>query len=230
MTCLHQFDALRYWSLVWVVGLCAGVVSAEPEKGLPGLGIPESFGVNIHFTRADAKELAALQESGSRFVRMDFSWGGTERKKGEYDFSAYDGLVADMGKLGIRCLFILDYGNRLYDEGVSPHSAEAQGAFAKWAGAAAKHFAGKGVLWEIWNEPNIPQFWKPKPNAEDYSRLALATIEAVRAADANAFIMGPASSTFPWEFFETMGKNGVFARLDAASVHPYRQQIPETAE
>ncbi|MGE5612471.1 MAG: cellulase family glycosylhydrolase [Bacillota bacterium] len=194
------------------------------------MAIPDSFGVNIHFTQADTRELEAIAGGGARFVRMDFSWGGTERRKGEYDFSAYDGLVADVGKVGIRCLFILDYSNRLYDEGLSPHSDEARAAFARWAGAASRHFAGKGVLWEIWNEPNISQFWKPKPNAEDYSKLALATIDAVRAADPQAFIMGPASSEFPWEFYDTMGKLGVFAKLDAVSVHPYRQRIPETAE
>jgi hypothetical protein len=135
-----------------------------------------------------------------------------------------------MGNLGIRCLLILDYSNRLYDNGLSPHTEESRAAFARWAAAGAKHFAGKGVLWEIWNEPNISQFWKPRPNAEDYSKLALATIEAIRAADPDAFIMAPASSTFPWDFLEVMGKQGVFAKLDAVSVHPYRQQTPETAE
>jgi hypothetical protein len=207
----------------------SALAHAQPTA-LPGPTIPEGFGVNIHFTNAPAEELQALGTSGVRFIRMDFSWGRVERAQGQYDFSPYDGLLAAMSNLGIRCLFILDYSNRLYDDGLSPHTDEGRAAFAHFAASAAKHFAGKGVLWEIWNEPNIGQFWKPKPSAEDYSALALATIGAVRAADANAFIMGPASSTLPWDFFETMGQRGVFGRLDAVSVHPYRRGEPESVE
>ena len=213
----------------FILSLMMGPLLGQQTR-LPAPSIPDGFGVNIHFTSAGADELNALHASGSRLIRMDFTWGRAERTKGEYDFSAYDGLAASMTKLGIRCLFILDYGNQLYDDNLSPHTEEGRAAFARFAGAAAKHFAGKGILWEIWNEPNIGQFWKPKPSAEDYSAMALATIDAVRQADPNAFIMGPASSAFPWDFFETMGQRGVFAKLDAVSVHPYRRADPETVE
>jgi hypothetical protein len=43
------------------------------------------------------------------------------------------------------------------------------------------------------NEPNI-SFWKPKPDVQQYSTLALATAKAVREADPNATIIGPATS------------------------------------
>jgi polysaccharide biosynthesis protein PslG len=197
---------------------------------LPGPTIPDGFGVNIHFTDAEPGELEALAASGNRFVRMDLAWQGVEREKGEYDFARYDRLVADMSRLKIRILFILDYAHRLYDDGLPPRTAEGRLAFARFAAAAAKRYAGKGILWEIWNEPNIKQFWKPQPNAADYCKLALVTIDAMREADPRAFIVGPASSTFPWEFFEVMGEQGVFKKLDAVSVHPYRQANPETAE
>jgi hypothetical protein len=202
---------------------------AQPTR-LPAPIVPEGFGVNIHFVRAGAEELKALGDSGARFVRMDFDWNRGERAKGQYDFSAYDGLQADMARLGIRCLFILDYSNRLYDDGLSPHTDDGWAGFAHFAAAAAKRFAGKGILWEIWNEPNIRQFWRPQPSAEDYSAMALAAIAAVRQADPNAFIMGPASSTFPWDYLETLGQRGVIAKLDAVSVHPYRRTEPETVE
>jgi len=40
----------------------------------------------------------------------------------------------------------------------------------RWAVAAAHHFRNRGVLWEMYNEPNIG-FWKPKPNVDDYIAL-----------------------------------------------------------
>src|SRR5262249_32965169 len=84
--------------------------------------------------------------------------------------------------------------------------------------------------WEIWNEPN-GHFWAPKPDAQQYSALAVATCKAVREADPQATIIGPASSGFPWEFLEVFLKSGVLEFLDAVSVHPYRDRSkpPETA-
>ena len=207
--------------------LFAGISVAAERLGLPEPVIPDPFGVNIHFVVPNEAEADSIAAGGFKFVRMDFGWGGIERKKGEYDFSGYDKLVDGMSKRGIREIFILDYGNDLYDKGASPFTDEGRAAFAKFAGAAAAHFAGKNILWEIWNEPNI-SFWKPKPNVEDYASLALVTIEAVRKADPDAFIQGPASSTFPWEYFERLGERGVLEKLDAVSVHPYRQLAPET--
>jgi hypothetical protein len=101
-----------------------------------------------------------LAAAGFKWVRMDFTWAGTEREKGVYDFSAYDRLDAHLDKHKLRALFILDYGNKLYEpDGSSPHTDESRAAFARWAAAAVAHFKGKGYLWELWNEPNIAQFW-----------------------------------------------------------------------
>ncbi len=220
---------LRLFPLALLSSLCLAASTQPSPRGIPDPIVPLNFGVNIHFVEPKEEEVDAIARIGYRFIRMDFSWGGTERKKGEYDFSGYDKLVEAMSKRDIRCLFILDYGNRLYDNELSPATDDSRAAFAKWAAAAAKHYVGKGIIWEIWNEPNI-FFWKPKPNARDYCKLALATIDAVRAADPEAFIIGPASSEFPWAFFDVMAEEGVFAKLDAVSVHPYRQKPPETAE
>ena len=222
----HGF--VRYsWLLVFLASL---PLSAQERSALPGLMIPDAFGVNIHFSRAEPGELESLKNGGNRLVRMDLAWQGVEREKGQYDFSGYDRLVADTERLNIRILFILDYAHRFYDGGLSPHTDEGRLAFARFAAAAAKRYAGNGILWEIWNEPNIKQFWKPQPNAVDYCKLAHVTIDAIREADPHAFIVGPASSTFPWGFFEVMGQQGLFKKLDAVSVHPYRQTNPETAE
>jgi hypothetical protein len=216
--------------IVLIAGfVCMGMGTARGD-GLPRPVVPEGLGTNIHFVVPNEAEVDRIAQVGYRFVRMDFSWGGTERRMGEYDFSGYDKLVDSMAKRQIRCLFIFDYSNSLYDGGVSPHTDAGRKAFGKWAAAGAVHFKGKGIIWEIWNEPNISQFWKPKPSAEDYAALALEVIDAVKKAEPGAFIIGPASSTFPWPFLQVLADKGVLNKLDAVSVHPYRQSIPETAE
>jgi hypothetical protein len=60
-----------------------------------------------------------LSHTGWNYIRTDLLWESIETKKGIYDFSAYDVLVADLVKRNIKALFILDYGNILYDGGLS---------------------------------------------------------------------------------------------------------------
>ena len=212
---------------------------------IPELVMPQGVGVNIHFTRGHERDLDLIAAAGFKFVRMDFGWGGTERKKGEYDWKAYEELTANLEQRGLRAIYILDYSNPLHEETVvsrnpvngkeqrdvaSPQHPESVAAFARWAGAAARHFAGRRVIWEIWNEPNI-SFWKPKPDVKQYTALAFATAKAVRAADPNATIIGPATSEVPVAFLDEFFAAGMLAHLDAVSVHPYRsyRKGPETA-
>jgi hypothetical protein len=212
---------------------------------IPESVLPAGVGVNIHFVTGHEKDLDMIAGAGFKFVRMDFHWATIEHRKGEYDWSGYEELLTNLDKRGLRTIFILDYSHPLYEETVtsprpigggphkntaSPQHPDSIAAFGRWAAASAKHFQGRHVLWEIWNEPN-GSFWSPKPDAQQYTTLAMATCKAIREAEPRATIIGPASSGFPWEFLETFLKSGVLEYLDAVSVHPYRgpHKPPETA-
>ena len=212
---------------------------------IPQPVLPEGVGVNIHFVTGQERDLDLIAAAGFKFVRMDFHWQAVEPRKGAYHWAGYEELLTNLEKRGLRAILILDYSHHLYEEEVtsphpqtgqphktisSPQHPESVAAFARWAAAAAKHFQGRRVLWEIWNEPNI-HFWSPKPDVQQYTTLALATAKAIREADPQATIIGPASSGFPWEFLEAFLKSGVLDYLDAVSVHPYRdpKRPPETA-
>ncbi|HTV55506.1 MAG TPA: hypothetical protein VMI06_11405, partial [Terriglobia bacterium] len=189
--------------------------------------IPDSLGVNIHFMDPAPGEMQELAASGARWIRMDFFWSDTERTKGRYDFSQYDRLLATLDRYNIRPIFILDYGNKLYDRGLAPYTDSGRQAFAAWAAAAVKHFHGRGVVWEMWNEPN-GFFWKPKRNVQNYILLALAVGEAIREAEPGATYIGPAGAVIDFPFLKACFQAGLLNYWDGVSVHPYRQRIPET--
>lgn len=219
-------------SLAWLAfAVCILAIGLPPVRGaeLPPLEVGAGWGVNIHFTDAKPGELKMIRDAGFRFVRMDFTWGATEKKAGEYDFAAYDRLMTALDEHGLRALFILDYANKLYDDGLAPHTDVGREAFAKWAKAAVERFKGRGIVWEMWNEPNIAQFWKPKPNVGDYIKLATAVGKAVRAAGPEELYVGPATSTIDLPFLEACFKGGLLQHWSAVTVHPYRQTRPETA-
>lgn len=207
----------------------AEVTPAPIPNTLPERVIPEPFGVNIHFTRALPGELSLLAAGGFRWVRMDMFWNTVEQEQGRYNFGEYDALVAAMAQRGIRIIFILDYGNPHYDYGFAPYSPEARAAFTRFAVAAVRRYRGKGIIWEIWNEPNLDHFWSPQADVQRYGTLLLQTVAAIRQVDPTAYIIAPATSGFDWPFWTALGDMGVFTKLDAVTVHPYGLEIPEQA-
>lgn len=198
---------------------------------LPGADIVDGFGIDVHFnwSAPDAPEWQRFTEGGFRLVRTDFLWQQIEKSAGVYDFSKFDHLLSLYDASHIRTIGILAYGNSLYDGGQPPRTDADRKAFAAYAAALALHFKGRGVIWEIWNEPNSHTFWKPTPNADDYALLAIAAAKAIRAADPDAIILAPASSHFSWQFYRAAFQHGLLHYVDAVSVHPYRDSAPETA-
>lgn len=234
---------VRRASRIRCLAVCGLLPWLAAAAELPEPELPAGVGVNIHFVTSHENELDMIAAAGFKFVRMDFEWPDTEPKRGEYDWSEYDELTDNLSKRGLRAYFILVDSNPLYEKPAtykdpitgkeehgpaSPQHPESVVAFARWAAAAARHFRGRHIVWEIWNEPNLT-FWKPKPDVDQYTAVALAVSKAVREADPQATIVAPATSEFPWEFLEKFLRSGVLEYLDGISVHPYRQAAPETA-
>lgn len=195
--------------------------------------VPDGFGVNIHFTDPKPGEMQLLADSGVRWIRTDLVWLRTEVKKGQYDFSAYDRLLDHLERHRLRAILILDYGNPLYDGGFSPHTDAGRQAFARWAVAAVKHFHGRDIVWEMYNEPNILPFWTPRPNVDDYIKLAQTVGQAIHRVYPQEVIIGPAlagsvDKRGRREFLEACFKAGLLEDWSAVSIHPYRITRPET--
>ena len=203
-----NFRALvRFLALIFGTLHLGALTSNFPDSRDPLSGM----GVNIHFTDAQPGELEMLARAGFRWVRMDLHWESTEKAPGVYDFSAYDRLLNRLDAFHIHALLIFDYTNPFYDNGAPTHSDEGGAAFARWAVAAATHFKDRGVLWEIWNEPNGYWFWRPKANADDYAKLALTVSEAMHRAVPNEKIVGPALRGTHLEFLDVVAQAGVLA-------------------
>lgn len=205
--------------------------------------VPIGFGVNTHRTNAlDIKRIAA---AGFTYIRTDLFWEYTETERGVYDFHEYDTLMAELSEQGLKAMFILDFNNPLYQPGSDkqgPSSATVFTAYANWAAAAVSHFAGRGVVWEIWNEPNNAPFWGPAPNVHHYMALAKAASQAIKGAHPNEILIGP-SSTFSdrntvssrdpnngLSFLNACFGLGLLNVVDGVSEHSYRPRAanPET--
>ncbi len=211
-------------------------IADEPglkKTELPVKVIPAGLGFNIHIMSSD-KDLDSIKASGVKFIRADLTWTKIEKTKGQYIFDGYDLLLDGLTKRGIRALFILDYRNSLY---TNPETTDAgREAFARFAVASVKHFKGRQVIWEIWNEPNV-HFWKGtgKLNsaefANEYVALVKKCVPAMRAADPDCYILGGSVSclwrdSFKW-IDQAFSQGLLQTGINALSVHPYGYPRPE---
>lgn len=185
------------------------------------------FGVNIHFITPREVDLDMMKYAGINLIRMDFLWSEVEREKGVYDFREYRRLVDALREREITALFILDYGNPYYDEGMAPYSDAGREAFARFTLESFREFKGEDIIWELWNEPNLAQFWKPKPSWEDYTLLVKAVHSAAEEVG-SVKLVAPGISGFDFTFLEETFKLDMLKCIEAVSIHPYRSASPET--
>jgi hypothetical protein len=101
-------------------------------------------------------------------------------------------------------------------------------AFARYAEAAAAHFKGRNVRYEVWNEPNNEHFWQPHPNAREYSALLREAAAAIHRADPAARVASGGLSRVDLPFLAGLTAAGGTSDVNALGVHPYRRQGPET--
>ncbi len=166
---------MRQFGILVAIALAAGQASAsagslhiDPDAqtalSRPARAELALIGVNIHRLRGDA-QLDLAREAGFRFARVDLLWERVERG-GAYRFLPYDALMNALEARGMGALLILDYGHPDHG-GKVPRTGEDIAAFGRFAEAAAMRFNGRDVRYEIWNEPDIAQFWPPEPNARE---------------------------------------------------------------
>jgi hypothetical protein len=137
-------------------------------------------------------------------IRIDYVFGNEK---------FYDGLVAAARTLGLKLDLITPYGQP------SMNAA----AYAKAAGVAAARYAGLGIVWEIYNEPNILLAPSLGTGLAGYVALAKATALAIRANDPSATIItggtGGADNT-DFTYAIAAGK-ALAPYVDGVSIHPY---------
>ena len=193
-----------------------------------------NHGVEIHFTTTEKGVIEQISESYD-IVRRGYYWYVIETEKGKYDFSQYDLLVNNLTANNIRPYFTMFGGNSLYQNatyGAStpPTTPESIAGFAEFVYESMLHFKGKGIIWELWNEPNLESFWPPKANATQYGQLALAIGKKMQSdpETKNEIYIGPAVNELDTKYLTTIFEMGLLSYFDAICFHPYEyNEIPE---
>lgn len=172
-----------------------------------------------------------IAKTGVKYARCQTGWNRCETQKGVYDFSWLDSVVDNLRSRGIEPWFNVGFGNKLYMPdapdaavGYCPinYGDEAMKAWKDYICALAKHFKGRVFRYELWNEPNIRNFWAPKKSdPKEYAKFVNITAEEILKQDPNAKI-GACVCGSMIEFTIDFFKEGGGKYLSFFALHPYR--------
>ena len=222
---------------VLVAGIAAAAV-LPTEREVTALGSRTGFSPGAGIMLADPddmeRELDAVADSGAGWVRLDVDWSHVESTRGDYDWSRVDRVVDAAHHRDIEVLALLAYTPTwARPAGTTSHAPPDDASwFAAFAEAAAERYRPRGVrTYEIWNEPNLPRFWEPRPDASAYLALLAAGSAAVHRAAPDATVLSgglaPASDgerggeVDPRTFLKQLYELGAAPLTDGVAVHPY---------
>jgi len=163
-----------------------------------------------------------LHDDGMPIVRFDASWRNMEPRRGEYLYlDKLDTIVAAAVARGVAPLIsVAETPEWANGDGpwVPPRDPQ---DYANFVGMLASRYAGRVIGWEIWNEPDLALFWKPKPDPNLYAKLLIDAGAAVRNADPGALVVGGSITFGNIRYLEALYDAGVKGAFDALAVHPY---------
>lgn len=242
-------------ALCLVVAGCGGAEKHEPPERSAFVGVvsEDTFDGDASYRE---RELPRLVRSGVGLLRQPFYWGLVEKSPGTFDFATLDRYVEAVARHGIQLLPIL-FGTPDFGSSAPPPDRRARGtyppsspaAFARYAGAAVRRYGPGGSFWsehprlpampvhawQVWNEPNLPQFWASGPDPAAYTRLLRAAAAAIREADPRARVVSAGLSFsrhgIPFErFVREMYGAGAGDAIDVVAVHPYATNAAATLD
>jgi polysaccharide biosynthesis protein PslG len=181
------------------------------------------------------QQLKAMKATGATSVRVDASWDtGQPDGPGSYDWTSLDQEMASIREAGLSADLIIDgcpsWAAVSGAQGNTYAQPTSSSEFASWAAAVSKRYGGQGAnYFEIWNEPNNPDFWAPKPDPAAYTADLKAAYAAIKAVDSSAIVLSGAlapeldssTSYAPLTFLEDMYEDGAGGSFDGLGYHPY---------
>ncbi len=206
------------------------------NKGKTGeyLGVTSSYfyGANwspMFYGNVDIdNNLNLMQAAGIKALRMDVQWAKIEpTTKGVYSqsyLSTIDYAVDGLKARGMKALMTVDrtpnWANNNQGQFVPPTNDK---DYADFLVFLIKRYNGKVNDFEIWNEPNQPQFWV-NPNPTKYTALLKTAYMAAKSVSPSVNILGGSISnttSIGTDFLKGMYSAGAKPYFDVLSQHIY---------
>lgn len=197
---------------------CAAINYSQP--------VPK-FGINHDFIWTKDEDIPALiqamKDAHVQAVRIPMRWPTVEPKRGEWNFEKADKVVRALKEANIEILALFQ-GVPYWASKLDP--ATIQGfkdaappkdnrEWADYVRMCVSRYKKDIRYWEVWNEENGQEFYKPKPDAKEYVQILKSAYQAVKTIDPKATVI-----------LGGLQMNGIIAnRWSSSKVENYLQEV-----
>jgi len=238
---VQDYLANKYVCILLAIAALGAFVFFGCGTGPPQRQSPFYWGTNaVLYDAQDVDLIGSLGNPGKVGARITYYWSDIEPTPGNWQFTVYDALVKRAASGQIPLLGILAYAMKR----VAGAAASMQGnpwalsfcppddveAFARFAATVVARYPAV-LYWEIWNEPNTTNFWRPSPDPVRYVELLKRSYAAIKAANPKAVVVlgglspgtgsGQVNTMSAASFLEAVYQNGGKNYFDAVGFHPY---------
>ncbi len=216
-------------AMAFSAGLCLVCLQALAQTEDSGFII----GTTTHFAQNKGilnENLFLLKQAGITSTRDEMSWC-YETEKGKFQVApSYANYISAAAGMGLSPLTILDYSNKLYDNGDYPRSKEAVEGFVRYAETVASALKGKCKFYQVWNEWDggcgMPPQYRGKGDPESYIKLLSAVYPKIKAADPSMVLVS--GSVCSDKYLKSLLELGLLKHCDVVSLHTYNYNKTES--
>ena len=188
---------------------------------------PVAVGAQVHPLWSDRRAYpridSLLAAAGARWTRIDVGWNDFEPERGSYSEEitrAVRAVVDDAHAKGLRVLvtFWATPGWANGDRRSNTPPTDPQD-YANAISHLASRLHGRVAAWEIWNEPNVADFFSG--SVEQYAAMVRVAGRAIKRVDRDAIVVlgGPSTNDDRW--LERLYRAGIRGSFDVVGAHPY---------
>ena len=179
------------------------------------------------------RHMQTARAVGAKYLRCAFSWNGIEHQQGKFSWRFWDQLVSEAERAGIQLIPYVAYtpewaARSRVEFWKQPPRDPA--LFAKFMETIATRYRGRIKSWELWNEPDLSEYWQGTP--DEFAELIRQGAAAVRRADPKAVVVLGGMSRGPSPFFQRLiAADHIADVVDVVAQHAYPESWdPERAE
>jgi hypothetical protein len=185
-----------------------------------------ALGLNVHQDAAVGPN--ATKDAGLTWVRIDLNWDGAQPADGPPDFTVLDATVNAARQKGLSVLATVGYtpgwaSSADVDGKVHSNDVPVAGKYEAFVTLAVQHFRDRVTYYELWNEPNLGDFFEGTP--QQYIDLILKPgSDAVRAACSTCKVVGPGLSSLiagKWDVWLDAILKQAADKIDVVNGHNY---------
>ncbi len=179
------------------------------------------------------RHMRVARNVGAKYLRCAFTWNAIEPQRGQYKWAFWDMLVEEAERADIQLIPYVAYtpewaaGNPDQFWKRPPTDPK---LYAEFMYAIASRYRGRIHSWEIWNEPDITEYWMGDVDGfAEMVKLAAASIR--RAAPDVTLVLGGMSKGPSVFFRQLVEKHHVERYVDVVAMHGYPESwLEERAE